>query len=107
MLPSLEENCPMVALESMAVGLPVAAARTGGTPDLVENGMNGLLFDPTDEKSTCDAALRLFNDAEFAGRMAAAGKVRAKERHHPLAVAQRHVEIYREALRGIGSRSSK
>lgn len=102
MLPSLEENCPMVVLEAMAVGLPVAAARTGGTPDLVEDGVNGLLFDPLDESSGRAAAMKLFNDAELAGRLAAAGKIRARERHHPLAVAQEHLAIYRDALAGRG-----
>lgn len=98
MLPSLEENCPMVALEAMAVGLPLAAARSGGTPDLVDDGVTGLLFDPTDEGSARAAALKLFNDAPFAARLAAAGKIRAREKHHPLPVARRHMEIYQEIL---------
>src|SRR6185503_15447964 len=47
-LPSLEDNCPMVVLEAMAAGVPVVAARVGGVPDLVEDQKTGLFCDPLD-----------------------------------------------------------
>lgn len=42
-LPSLEDNLPNVALESIACGVPVIAFDTGGLPDIIKNGINGLL----------------------------------------------------------------
>lgn len=100
-LPSLEENCPMVVLEAMAIGVPVAAARSGGTPDLIDDGVNGLMFDPTDAEGLRTAVLKLWHDAGAANAMAAAGKKRALERHHPKPIAEKHIEIYRDALRSV------
>ncbi|MDH7502489.1 MAG: glycosyltransferase family 4 protein [Verrucomicrobiota bacterium] len=45
-LPSLFEGCPNVLCEAFACGLPVLASRVGDIPRLVENGVNGFLFDP-------------------------------------------------------------
>jgi len=42
------ENAPTVIVEALACGLPVMAARTGGIPELVRDGENGLLFEPGD-----------------------------------------------------------
>lgn len=48
-VPSLcEETLGLVALEGLAAGVPVLAARTGGIPDIVHDGINGLLFRPGD-----------------------------------------------------------
>ena len=43
----------------MAAGCPVVAARSGGIPDIVTDGANGYMFDPTDEKGAIAAAQRL------------------------------------------------
>jgi glycosyltransferase involved in cell wall biosynthesis len=97
-LPSLEDNCPMAIIEAMAAGVPVAAARVGGVPDLVEEGATGVLFDPLDEASMSGAVEALLGDARGASRMGAAGREEALRRFTPRVVAERHVEIYREVL---------
>lgn len=98
-LPSLEENCPMAVLEAMAAGVPVVASRVGGVPDLVEEGETGLLIDPDDASSIASAVGRMLADPAARARMAAKARERAKERFDPRVVADRHLEIYREALR--------
>ncbi|HEY9807045.1 MAG TPA: glycosyltransferase family 1 protein, partial [Candidatus Obscuribacterales bacterium] len=50
MFPSRTETLGLVLLEAMAAGCPVVAARSGGIPDIVTDGVNGYLFNPTDEK---------------------------------------------------------
>lgn len=95
-LPSLEDNCPMVILEAMAAGVPVAASRVGGVPDLVRPGETGLLFDPLDEGAMAAAVKQLAEDHEPS--MAARAQGEARRRFHPEIIADRHLEIYREVL---------
>jgi glycosyltransferase involved in cell wall biosynthesis len=58
--PSRTETLGLVLLEAMAAGCPVVAARSGGIPDIVEDGVNGFLFDPNDENGAIVATQRLF-----------------------------------------------
>jgi glycosyltransferase involved in cell wall biosynthesis len=82
----------------MAAGVPVLAAKVGGVPDLIEEGVSGLLFDPNDADAMRAAVLRLLSDSQAAGSMAAAGRKRAREHHHPVEIARQHVKVYREVL---------
>ena len=90
-LPSLEENCPMVVLEAMAAGVPVAAARVGGVPDLVRHGETGFLFDPLNQESMAGAMTQLIGASDLS--MVARAKSEARQRFHPDIIAARHVEI--------------
>ncbi|HWB58057.1 MAG TPA: glycosyltransferase, partial [Chthoniobacteraceae bacterium] len=93
-LPSLEENCPMVVLEAMAAGVPVAASRVGGIPDLVEDGVTGFLFDPGNPGDMRGAVEKLLG----AGGVAQRARTMALTRFQPRRIAERHLEIYREVL---------
>jgi glycosyltransferase involved in cell wall biosynthesis len=95
-LPSLEDNCPMSVLEAMAAGVPVAAARVGGVPDLVRHGETGLLFDPLSEESMAAAMAHLVENRDPS--MAVRARAEARTRFHPEIIATRHLEIYREVL---------
>ncbi len=57
--PSRTETLGLVLLEAMAAGCPVVAARSGGIPDIVTDGVNGYLFDPTDARGAVVATQRL------------------------------------------------
>jgi glycosyltransferase involved in cell wall biosynthesis len=96
--PSLEDNCPMVLLEAMAAGLPVAASTAGGIPDLVEDEKTGLLFDPDDAAQIRTKIQALLDQPAWRAALAAQALRRARERHHPAAVAATHLQIYREVL---------
>lgn len=97
-LPSLEDNCPMVILEAMAAGLPVIGAKVGGVPDLIEDGRTGLFCDPLSAASMRAAVEDVLRDPASARTRAAAAQAAARERFHPNVIAQRHLEIYREVL---------
>lgn len=56
------ENQPHAILESLALGVPVIASRIGGNPELIEDGENGLLFEPGDPADLRDKILRLYAD---------------------------------------------
>jgi glycosyltransferase involved in cell wall biosynthesis len=59
--PSRTETLGLVLLEAMAAGCPVVAARSGGIPDIVTDGVNGYLFDPADENGAIAATQRLLH----------------------------------------------
>lgn len=98
-LPSLEDNCPMVVLEAMAAGVPVAAADVGGVPELISQARTGLLFNPHDAEGMRHAVEKLLKDNALSRGLAKEAKAEALRRFHPEAIARRHVEIYREVLK--------
>jgi glycosyltransferase involved in cell wall biosynthesis len=63
--PSRTETLGLVLLEAMAAGCPVVAARSGGIPDIVTDGVNGYLFDPkADIQDAIDATIRLLENQQ-------------------------------------------
>jgi glycosyltransferase involved in cell wall biosynthesis len=98
-LPSTEDNCPMVILEAMAAGVPVAASRIGGIPDLVDDGATGLLFDPRKPDEMATAICRMMESPEFRSSCSVHSKRIAKERFSPTVIAAKHLEIYRQFCR--------
>jgi len=73
--PALQEQWGLVVNEAMACGLPMGVSTTvGAAHDLVQNGINGFKFDPTDESAIEDALSRLAASPEDCERMAAASR---------------------------------
>jgi glycosyltransferase involved in cell wall biosynthesis len=97
-LPTHEDNCPMVVLEAQAAGVPVMASKVGGIPDLIDGITTGLFCDPWDYRSFVVGVERLFNDRDFASKIARHAHDDAAKRFHPKVIAKRHLEIYREVL---------
>jgi glycosyltransferase involved in cell wall biosynthesis len=97
-LPTHEDNCPMVVLEAMASGVPVMASRVGGVPDLIDGVRTGLFCDPCDPESFRVGVKKVLEDREHAQRMASAAHDDAMRRFHPKVIASKHLEIYREVL---------
>jgi glycosyltransferase involved in cell wall biosynthesis len=62
--PSRTETLGLVLLEAMAAGCPVVAAASGGIPDIVQDGVNGYLFDPMNELGAIAATQRLLSQSE-------------------------------------------
>lgn len=70
------EGMGSVLIEAMAAGLPLAATRAGGIPEVVEDGANGLLVPPRDPEALAGALLRLLEDEPLRRRLAAGGRER-------------------------------
>jgi glycosyltransferase involved in cell wall biosynthesis len=73
-MPSLNEALSNVLLESMAAGVPVVATRVGGTPEAVEDGVNGLLVSPGDPAALARAICDVLANAELAQRLGRAAR---------------------------------
>ena len=78
-LPSRSEGMGRVIVEAFCRGRPVLGSRVGGIPDLVEDGVNGVLVDPADTRALADELVRLVADRPLLERLAA-GAVRSAER---------------------------
>ena len=68
------EGIPVVLMEAMASGLPVVASRLSGIPELVTDGVSGLLVPPGDDDALAHALATLATDAPLRGRLGAAGR---------------------------------
>jgi glycosyltransferase involved in cell wall biosynthesis len=78
-LPSKKEGFGIVFLEAMSHGLPVVAARVGGTLDVVEDGRSGILVPPDSPEQLASALSGLLLLREERARMGAAGRRRVEE----------------------------
>jgi glycosyltransferase involved in cell wall biosynthesis len=65
-------------LDAMAAGLPVVATRVGGIPEIVSDGVTGLLVPARDPRALADAILRLAGDAELRDRFGGAARVQVR-----------------------------
>jgi len=90
--PSRTETLGLVLLEAMAAGCPVVAARSGGIPDIVTDGVNGYLFDPTDERGAIAATQRLLAQPEE--RETLRQNARQEAEKWSWAAATRHLQSY-------------
>jgi glycosyltransferase involved in cell wall biosynthesis len=74
--PSLHEGMPNTVLEAMTAGLPVVATAVGGTPEVVVDGITGLLVPPCDPDGLAQAINALLGDPDLRRKMGRAGKER-------------------------------
>jgi glycosyltransferase involved in cell wall biosynthesis len=72
LLSSSWENFPHVLVEALSVGTPVIATRVGGVPEIVEDGVNGLLVPAGDPHALAAAVRRFYADGELRARLTAA-----------------------------------
>lgn len=68
------EGIPVVLMEAMAMARPVVASRLSGIPELVEDGVSGLLVPPGDVLALADALHRLTDDVDLRRRLGAQGR---------------------------------
>lgn len=96
-LPSRAEGLPLSLLEGMAHGLACVATPVGGIPDLIRDGVDGLLVEPGDGAALTAALRRLLLDEGLRVSLGAAARLRVMERHSPERVADVLDGVYRAA----------
>jgi glycosyltransferase involved in cell wall biosynthesis len=94
------EGSPLAVMEFMAAGKPVVATAVGGTPDLLVDGVHGLLVPPRDPHALAAALRRLFADPELRRAMGERGRERQRREFTLDALVGRLEELYEELLTG-------
>ncbi len=100
-LPSAQENAPMVIAEAMAAGVPVIASRVGGIPEMVCDGETGLLFEAGDVEALTAQVRRMATDQALARRLGEHARRVAME-SEPGIVARATLAAYRGVVAANG-----
>lgn len=95
-LPSVAEAFGLVLTESLYLSTPVVAARTGGIPEIIQDGVDGLLVEPASPESLAAAISRLANDADLYQEMAGAGREKVLRQFGFEQMVRSYEKIYSE-----------
>lgn len=94
-LPSLTEGISLALLEAQARGLPVVATAVGGNPEIIQEGVNGLLVPPASPPDLAAAILRLYRDDGLARQLGQAGRQRVEELFDVRRMVRDYEALYR------------
>jgi glycosyltransferase involved in cell wall biosynthesis len=100
------EGLPVSILEAMACGLAVVATDTGGTAEIIEHGVNGLLCAPDDADALARMVRTLRQDAELRRRLGARARVTIAERFNASRVAGETEQYLRSAIHRFRERAA-
>jgi L-malate glycosyltransferase len=98
LMPSEMESFGLAALEAMACGVPAIATRVGGVPELIDDGVNGLLFEVGDVDSMASAAISLLHDETRLNPLAAAARKTAQDHFCSSRIIPLYEEYYRRVI---------
>jgi glycosyltransferase involved in cell wall biosynthesis len=93
--PCAEEPFGLVIVEAMASNRPVVAVNAGGVPEIIRDGVDGLLVPPQQSDALAQAVVRLLGDREVANRLVDSARTRVNEAFTPRAQADAMLGVYR------------
>lgn len=97
------ENSPNSVCEAMILGMPIIASFAGGTPSLLEDDKEGLLYQDGDPYSLAGKIVSLVSDISYAKLLGQNARARALARHNPGNVANELMFSYTEILKKYGT----
>ena len=97
LMPSEMESFGLAALEAMACRVPAIATRVGGVPELIEDNVNGLLFEAGDVEAMAEGAIALLKDQQRLEAMARDSRKTAQDHF----CASRIIPLYENYYRRI------
>ncbi len=98
-MPSRNEGLGMSMIEAMAASLPVVGSRVGGIPEVVQDGITGILVPPDEPPALARACVKMLSDRNQMRAMGRAGGKRARALFRIETSVQRTAALYRELLR--------
>ena len=93
------EGLPNAVMEAMAAARPIVATAVGGTPELVQDGLHGLLVPPERPEELAASILELVADPARGARLGAAARVRVEECFGVDALVARIDRLYESLIR--------
>jgi glycosyltransferase involved in cell wall biosynthesis len=96
--PSHLENMPVVWLEAMAMGKAIVASKTGPGPEVLEDGLSGILCDPFDPSSIAAGVLKLLKFRDLRLRLGKQARKRAVGNFSLDAILEQNVSFYRQCF---------
>ena len=96
--PSYAEAFAMAPLESMAHGCPTIYSTRGSGPELIHDGVDGLLIDPSKPQQIADAICRVLADDSLAGQLGSAGQQKVARGFSTAQIASRNAEFYADCV---------
>jgi len=96
-MPSLQEGLCTSLLDALAAGLPIIGSNTGGIPEIIEDGVTGLLAPPGSPRGLAATIARLLDEPARAAALLAAGKAKLA-RFGADAMVEGTIAVYRELL---------
>jgi glycosyltransferase involved in cell wall biosynthesis len=99
-MPSLSESFGVAALEASSAGLPVIASNIGGVPEVVKDGVTGILVEPGDPEKLAEAILKLASDVELRKKMGNAGREFVAQNYRWENCLKQMIELYEQLISG-------
>jgi len=96
--PSSQEGFPLALGEAMALGVPMVATSVGGVPELIEDGVSGLLAPPDGPEALANAVARVLADRDLRQRLRGAAPERVQKHFTPAVVAERWETYFNELI---------
>ncbi len=101
------EGLGVALLDAMSYGIPAIASRVGGIPDIIEDGVSGLLVPPADARALANAIERVARDPAYAKRLADAGRERLRTHFSWDVITRQWDAVYRSVSAVRPAASSK
>jgi len=94
------EGFPTVLLEAMSHGLPIVCSRIGGLPEIVDEGVNGLLYSPGDAAELTARIQTLCQNPELCKKLGEAGRQKVRAEYNAEKLLDRIIGVYEKLARG-------
>ena len=106
-LASLAEGVPVVLMEAMAMETPCVATRIAGIPELIQDGLDGLLVEPSDVGQLATAIARLMDDPDLRRRIARAGRDKVVQQYNLSKNTELLAKVFERRLASLPLSSSR
>jgi glycosyltransferase involved in cell wall biosynthesis len=106
-LPSLSEGLSNSILEAMSAGVPVVATRVGGNPEIVQDGVTGVLVPVKDAAALARAIRTLLENPDLARRLGRAGRQRILDNFSLQRMVSKTEEHYEKLIEGMSQKHAR